>query len=293
MFPPRVVLAAVDFSDSSRVALGFAARLAAQTGAALHVLHAEDPMLASAARAAGVDITAETRAELEPFVRSAIPAGQAAPRLHVATGPAVETLCDVATREQADLVVMGVRGMSGAERAMFGSTTEGVLRKADVSVLVVPGTWTPPRPDARDLSGLGPVVAAVDVTEPALAAAAAACQLASALGTSVEAVHVVPAAAALARWSAHAEAAVHDQVEAARDELTSALQSACSGVPLQLNVETGRVADCLAEAVAPGTSRSPILVLGRRTSADRGGAPGTTAYRVLASVAVPVLMHLP
>jgi len=34
-------------------------------------------------------------------------------------------------------------------------------------------------------------------------------------------------------------------------------------------------------------------VLGRRTRADRQGAPGATAYRVLTRARVPVLVHLP
>ena len=64
MIPPRLILAAVDFSESSRAALTFAARLAKHADAALHVIHAQDPLLASAARSAGVDIDGETRAEL-------------------------------------------------------------------------------------------------------------------------------------------------------------------------------------------------------------------------------------
>jgi nucleotide-binding universal stress UspA family protein len=294
MLPPRVVLAAVDFSEPSRVALNVAARLAIQSGASLHVLHAEDPLLASAARAAGVELASETRGELQAFVQSAVPAGRlAAPALHVVTGPPVETLCDIAQREKADVVVMGVHGMSGAERALFGSTTEGVLRKADVSVLVVPATWTPPRAGGDDLSGVGPVVAAVDLAEPSIEAATAACRLAALLGTSVDAVHVVPALPALGRWSSHAETAVQARLTTARSELAAALQNRCRDVPLRLRVETGRVAEQLAAAVAPGSAGHPILVLGRRTRADRGGAPGSTAYRVLATADVPVLMVLP
>jgi hypothetical protein len=49
MIPPRTILTAVDFSDASRVALIFAARLAAHCGAALHLLHAEEPLLLAAA----------------------------------------------------------------------------------------------------------------------------------------------------------------------------------------------------------------------------------------------------
>jgi len=58
-------------------------------------------------------------------------------------------------------------------------------------------------------------------------------------------------------------------------------------------VKTGPVADELAAAVAPAGGKHPILVLGRRTHDERGGAPGATAYRILTMAAVPVLMYLP
>src|SRR5688572_4137106 len=131
MFPPRAVLAAVDFSEPSRAALVYAARLARQCKAILHVLHAEDPLLAGAARAAGIDLPSETREELGAFMQDAAPAGDWAPLDHVVTGPAVDVICDIAARERADVIVIGMRGMSGAERTVFGSTTEGVLRRAD------------------------------------------------------------------------------------------------------------------------------------------------------------------
>ena len=47
-------------------------------------------------------------------------------------------ILDVAHRHGADLVVVGGRGMSGAERMVFGSTTDELVRRADVSVLVAP-----------------------------------------------------------------------------------------------------------------------------------------------------------
>jgi nucleotide-binding universal stress UspA family protein len=185
-----------------------------------------------------------------------------------------------------------MRGMSGAERAVFGSTTEGVLRKADVSVLVVPDGWRPPRPDRSDLTGTGPIVAGLDQTMPAFAATAAASRLAALLGTSVDAVHVVPPLPVLSRWSAHAEAAVRERTQAVRAELTSALRHLPADAPVTLHVESGRVAERLAVAVAPAAGRHPLLVLGRRTRNERGGAPGATAYRVLSMSQVPVLMFL-
>lgn len=293
MFPPQVVLAAVDFSESSRLALVYAARLAKQCGAELHVLHAMDPFLAAAAREAGVDLTGETRDELTSFMQRAAPAGEWAPIHHVVTGSAVDVIRDIAERERADVIVLGMRGMSGAERAIFGSTTEGVLRKADRSVVVVPATWTPPQPASSDLRGTGPVVVGIELSTPALAATRAGCRLAALFKTSVDAVHVVPPLPVPTRWSAHADSALRQNVEAARTELAAALHDFSAECPVRLLVKPGRIAEELAAAAAPDAGRHPLLVLGRRTHGERGGAPGTTAYRVLTTAAVPVLMHLP
>jgi nucleotide-binding universal stress UspA family protein len=292
MIPPRAILAAVDFSDSSRVALSFAARLARHCAATLHVLHAEDPLLVAAAKAADIDLTRETREELARFATTAVPAGDWAPaHHHVVTGGGTSVICDIAAREQVDLIVLGMHGMSGAGRAMFGSTTESVLRRADVSVLVVPDTWTPPRESTTDLSGMGPVVAALECSCTALAAAAAACHLAEVLGTSVSAIHVVPALPVIERWREHAEAAVGERVERERREIATALAGLKTSLAVPLRVETGTVAERLAAAVAPSPGQHPILVLGRRTHGSRLGAPGATAYRVLTLAQIPVLVH--
>jgi nucleotide-binding universal stress UspA family protein len=291
MIPPRIVLAAVDFSESSRTALVFAARLATHSQARLLVVHAQDPLLAGAARRAGVDIDAETRAELGTFMQSASPAGDWSP-FQVATGPAVAVLCDIADRENADVIVVGAHGMSGVGRMLFGSTTEGVLRQADHSVVVVPDSWTPSRPDTDDLRGVGPIVVGVEPTPPAFAAAHAAHALAEMLSTSLELRHVIPPPSVLSRWSAHAEAALRQRVEEARERLANA--AALRDLPpREVEIATGSVADQLAEAVRVTGDRRPLLVLGRRTHGERGGAPGSIAVRVLALADVPVLMYLP
>jgi nucleotide-binding universal stress UspA family protein len=292
MFPPRTVLAAVDFSEASRVALTFAARFSRHVGAELHVLHAVEPLLAAAASAGGADLVRETREELNAFMGSARPADDWAPLHHVVAGPGVDVICEISARENADLIVIGARGMSGLERHMFGSTTEGVLRNADRSICVVPATWRPARLHTSDLTGMGPIVAAVDTSMPAIAAARAASGLAGAVASSVEAVHIVPALPVIARWSVHADEAMRQQVANARQELNALLPCVRAEVPLRLSVECGVVADGLAAAVERAGHHS-ILVLGRRTRVDRGTAPGSTAYRVLTMVDVPVLVYLP
>jgi nucleotide-binding universal stress UspA family protein len=291
MLPPRIVLAAVDFSESSRTALMFAARLAKHAGARLHVVHALDPLLARAARSAGIDLDAEIRAELTTFMQSAAPAGDWSPFHEVAEGAAVTVLCDIADRDNADVIVVGAHGMSGVGRVLFGSTTEGVLKQADHSVLVVPDSWTPPRPETGDLSGIGPLVVGIEPTPPAFAAAHAARALAALLGTSVELRHVVPPPSVLSRWSAHADAAQRERLEEARTLIDSA--PALRGLNAHPVVLTGAVAEQLADAARPSGSRRPVLVLGRRTHRERGGGPGSIATRVLALADVPVLMYLP
>ena len=84
---------------------------------------------------------------------STYPASGSSTRYHVIVGRPVEVVCDLANREQVDMVVLGSRGMTGPAHAIFGSTTEGVLLRSDVSVLVVPASWKPPRPDTPNLTG--------------------------------------------------------------------------------------------------------------------------------------------
>jgi nucleotide-binding universal stress UspA family protein len=292
MIPPRTILAATDFSEASQAALGFAARLARHCRAALHIVHAEDPLLAAAARQSGFDLATQTREELQQLVASARPAAECAPTLHAPTGSAVETILGVAHAEHADLVIAGSHGMSGAARLVFGSTTEGLLRRSVLPVLVVPPGWTAPRAQAADLAGMGPLIAGIDMTEESLEAARAACRLASTLGTTVEAVHVVPQLAVPARWQPHATRALEDRVSAARGELEGMVRDLACGAPIEWRVDTGAVADRLASIAAPAERGVPLLVLGKKAPHSRGGAPGTIAYRVLSLAQVPVLTYV-
>jgi nucleotide-binding universal stress UspA family protein len=292
MIPPRVVLAPVDFSAPSRTALHFASRLARQAGAVLHVVHAQDPLLAEGARQAGLDLARETEEELGRFLTGALPAPGPPPHLHVATGSAVDVIVDVARRCAADVVVVGSHGMSGAERLVFGSTTEGLLRRAPLPILVTPAEWSPASPTTQDLSGTGPVIAAVDFSAAAVEAAKAACRLAATLHTTLDIVHVVSEPPVHLRWRMHAETAVRERAAAARTQLDAVAALVACTVPVQLRLETGAVPSRLADAAALSGSRRPILVLGRREPGERGGPPGSTAYRVLTQAKVPMLLYV-
>jgi nucleotide-binding universal stress UspA family protein len=164
----------------------------------------------------------------------------------------VDVILEVAHRQDADLSVVDGGRISGGESLLFGSTSEGLLRRADVSLLVAPAEWRPPRPDAADLSNLGPVIAFVDTSDqPSVAATKAARELASVLGTSVEVVQVVPGA-----------------------ETPAALSHR------------------LAEAAGHGTDRAPMLVVGKDVPSSKGGWAGALVNRVLAGGTVPILLYV-
>jgi nucleotide-binding universal stress UspA family protein len=252
-------------------------------------LHVQDPMLGVAAQHEGFDLARDTDEALQRFIGSTWPAADCSPQRHTVTGTAKEAVLSTAHRVDAQVVVVGSRGMSRVERLVFGSTTEGVLRHADVSVLVAPAMWTPPRAATGDLTGVGPVVVGVDVTDASTATAKAACGLASLLGTSLTAVSVVPELRVLSDWDGFAKRAVQDRAEAVRRELKALIDGLGCSVPVEMRVEVGRVADALADAATPGPRLAPILVLGK-AAGGIGNAPGAIAYRVLSRVDVPVLM---
>ncbi|MEQ1759456.1 MAG: universal stress protein [Vicinamibacterales bacterium] len=290
MIPPTTILVAVDFSDASSTALACAARLARQSSASLRVLHVEDPLLSAAAQESGIHLSAESREELGRLV-DRIPDMREVPhQQYVVTGRPVEVILDVACREGADLIVVASHGMSGVARAVFGSVTEGLLHRTDRSVLVVPAEWRLPG-ERSGAPRLGPFVVGLDFSSSSTAAAGAACRLAQLFSTSVEVVHVVQDIPVLARWRAHAESALAERTDLARREVARIVGTLQAEAPVTSRVETGSIADRLAEIAAPWGERQPIIVLGKR-SPDRGGTPGTVAFRVLTVSRVPVLMHV-
>ena len=208
MIPVSSILAAVDFSEPSRVALDFAARLANHCGATLHVLYAQDSLLAAAAQSEGIDLVRESRKELARFTETVAGIDPSRRHHHVVTGRSTVTICDLAAREAADVIVVGMKGMSGAARVVFGFDDARCPAASAVPVFAIPDSWASPQPKTRDLSGVGPVLVAVECTGAGMAAAAAACQVARTLGTSVTAVHVVEQLNVLERWSGHAQAAM-------------------------------------------------------------------------------------
>lgn len=150
--PFRQVVCAVDFSDWSVAALDLAASLAHETGATLTAVHAIEwpwreppaptltdlpPEQAAALLRVSAGSTSERAvARLRDVVRDVV-AGRCETSTGIVHGKSHIELVRVASARQADLIVMGVHGRSAIDLAVFGSTTNQVVRHATCPVLIV------------------------------------------------------------------------------------------------------------------------------------------------------------
>ena len=141
------ILCPIDRSEISRLALDHARVLAAWYDASLSVMEVIWPGMPpiaiptlAAAEAGWPLLAPEERAEyqknLELFCGPA--PDDVVEQIEVAEGPIVDVIQKRAAREAAQLIVMGTHGRGGFQRAILGSTTEKVMRKATCPVLVVP-----------------------------------------------------------------------------------------------------------------------------------------------------------
>lgn len=137
------IVAAVDFTVASAIALRTAADLSRRHGARLTMLHAMAPpdhMVFSGGEAWRFvqRLPADAKVLSERLKRKAIALGSRDAEPVVVTGDASRGIVETATITAADLIVMGVEPRTWIDQAVSGSTLRTVLRRATVPVLVVP-----------------------------------------------------------------------------------------------------------------------------------------------------------
>jgi hypothetical protein len=229
--------------------------------------------------------------ELRTVLAETAPAAVQSANCQVIEGEVANVILDIAQRENADLIVLGERGLSNADWPALGSTLEDVLRRTTTSVLVVPAGWKPLVTESGDLSGVGPVIAGIDMTCPAIEAAAAACRLALPLDTTVLMLHAVPLPQTVGRWQAFATTAASAAFEHSKvdfERVATAVR-AQSPVGITFGTECGDVCEVLAQQAR--THPHGIVVLGR-AGTHSYGVPGALVARTLVLGRVPVLMHV-
>ena len=183
---PRSILAASDLTPASDAVVRAAARLAAATGAELHLLHAFEPVFPSYPDRT-VDPEAAEAFEHLPFrarlreaeqalwaqLRRAAPGAPAPAGSAVLVDPPHGAVLRRAREVGADLVVLGPHRERLIADRLLGTTADRVIREADCPCLVVRGELALP---------LGRVTVPIDPADPALGALDVALALASGVG---------------------------------------------------------------------------------------------------------------
>lgn len=144
MSPFQTILITTDFSDTSALALDPALTLAGRFGSRLIVVHVvEDqlPAYMDEFTAVPIDTILETqtkraRESLDTFLDDRLPSDVEAERI-VTHGIAHLEILRLAEENGADLIVMATHGRGFVSHALFGSTTERVIRKAPCPVLTI------------------------------------------------------------------------------------------------------------------------------------------------------------
>lgn len=285
------IVCPVDYSDCSKRALRFAGALAEHFGARLLVLHVFDPLLAGRAALHQFDITgADGQEELRSFTDDHLPAqvrgGKQLERILLLGTPGHEIL-RIAREREADLLVMGTHGFSGVRKALFGSTLQGVLRRARVPVLAVPLLDHRETGIRAALIPPGPILAPVDFSRESTAAARCAARIAGALGLPMTLLHVL----ASGHWDpvSRPVQCSDENGMTTRDPraLLKELASSCQTDAVATRLVSGEPADEIARVARE--ERSALIVMSLGSAAMRRRKPGSIAYRVLCLAAVPVL----
>ena len=140
----------IDFSPSALQALGFALDLARQAGGLVTLLHVVEWLPEDEPSASAHFNVPEFRGymvgDAKQRLRSLV-AGESRAWCEiddvVVSGRAHREILRAAEARSADLIVMGSQGRGGVGLALFGSTTQQVVRSAPCPVLTVRGIVRP------------------------------------------------------------------------------------------------------------------------------------------------------
>ena len=135
------IVVGTDGSERATMAVEHAAALARLCGGRLHLVQGcgspvmSVPMYGDAVPVDHHEVVQACEAELEPLAARIRTTGVEVD-LHVVSASGHSAVCDVADTIDADLIVIGNRGMTGARR-LLGSVPTSITHHAQCSVLIV------------------------------------------------------------------------------------------------------------------------------------------------------------
>jgi nucleotide-binding universal stress UspA family protein len=140
------IVVGTDGSDTATQAVRQAVDMASAVGATLELVSAYAPVPEQRLRAERRDAPEDVQWAINPRqeVEASLDAASNIAReagvsvnTHAREGDAADAIIDVAEEQNADLVVVGNKGMSGAKRFLLGSVPNKVSHHAPCSVLIV------------------------------------------------------------------------------------------------------------------------------------------------------------
>jgi nucleotide-binding universal stress UspA family protein len=270
MRKPHSIVVGIDFSDSSWVALGHAARIARWSGAGLHAAHVVDTgdypnpeaPLTELQRGIRAGLQDEAQLRWSAFARGAVDTDELP--LDVSFDSRFGGIYQYVLNRDADLLVLGAVGHTRPNVGL-GTLASGCIRSVPADVLVVRDDFQGP---------FRTVVVGVDFSETSRRALEAAAMLAAHESATLRAVFVVP--------DAHGAAALPSpDVEQELEMFTRAATDAWPGLEVRCDVYpyTGHRSGLLEFATLV---HGDIVVLGTRGRTNlRDVVLGSTAEKVL------------
>lgn len=150
----RNILVAIDFSEITSAVIAEAESLAEATKSKLWLIHIASPNPDFIGYETGPQTERNfiarqfqsQHSQLQEWAQQLRQKGIDAVALMI-QGPTVETILEQAGKLVADLIVVGSHGHRGLYKILVGSVSEGILRKANCPVLIIPAR---PKPEVID-----------------------------------------------------------------------------------------------------------------------------------------------
>ncbi|NTU68996.1 MAG: universal stress protein [Chlorobiaceae bacterium] len=141
MITIKSILCPIDFSDASKNAFRYACEFAKAMGSKICLLNVVEPRPMAADMTLTYipveeDLEKAAMEDLQPLVAEAKSKGIDV-QADVMIGIPVEVILEQLAGLDVSMLIMGSHGKTGLSRLLMGSVAEGVVRKANVPVLIV------------------------------------------------------------------------------------------------------------------------------------------------------------
>ena len=139
------LLVAIDFSDPTDLIMRVAKRMAASLDASVWIVHAAEPEPDFVGYDAGPEVVRgqvakelrEEHRSLQKYADQLRDAGIETKAILV-QGPTVDTLLEMAEKQDSDLIVVGSHGRGMVAEMFMGSVSQGLVRDGRYPITVVP-----------------------------------------------------------------------------------------------------------------------------------------------------------